>query len=173
MKLNVGCGADKWGDIRLDVTRNPAYHHRSGRPATCNIIADAEHLPFKNRCFDELRIHEVLEHLPDWQKAILECKRVAQKISITVPIQSFLPLHYLSSIYAPTKNNFKLILSLPKRTREHLWQFNLGGLMVFLVKKGLTIQKVDVVFSPITRFFALLKALPFFKRSWSIMVTVS
>lgn len=171
MKLNIGCGADEWGDVRLDVTRAPAYHHRSGGPPTVNIIADAQHLPFKEDSFDELRIHEVLEHLPNWRRAVSECIRVTEKISITVPIQSYLPKHYLTSIYAPTINNFKLILNLPKRTKEHLWQFNIKILTTYLHNCGLNIEKVTVTYSPIVNYFKLLKYVPLFKRSWRIIAT--
>lgn len=171
LKLNIGCGADEWGDIRLDVTRKPAYHHRSGRPPTVNIIADAQHLPFKKDSFEELRIHEVLEHLPNWPKAIAESIRVAEKISITVPIQSYLPKHYLTSIYAPTINNFILIFNLPKRTKEHLWQFNIKILTTYLENCGLKIEKVTVTYSPILNYFKLLKYVPLFKRSFHIIAT--
>lgn len=168
MRLNVGCGADQWGDIRLDITRKPSYHHRSGLPATVNIIGDAQHLPFRNDSFEELRIHEVLEHLADWKKAVSECIRVSEKISITVPIQSYLPLHYLTSIYAPTLNNLKLIMALPERTREHLWQFNVETLKAMLEGKGLKVDKITTTDSPIVEYFKFLKGLSFFKRSWHL-----
>lgn len=43
------------------------------------LIADAQELPFKDNIFDVVVITEVLEHVPDMQKAIDECHRVLKR----------------------------------------------------------------------------------------------
>jgi len=75
VKLNVGCGADVWGDVRVDTLEGKWM--ALGK-SSANLLADARYLPFKDKCFDELRIHEVLEHIPDWKKAFFECCRVTR-----------------------------------------------------------------------------------------------
>lgn len=49
---------------------------------------NAEMLPFRGRSFDFVLCTEVLEHVPDWEKALKELQRVARKkIIVTVPLE--------------------------------------------------------------------------------------
>jgi len=64
MKLNVGCGIDEWGDVRLDVAKEFL-----GLQTCANIIGDAQNLPFQDSIFSEVRSSHVIEHLPLWQQA--------------------------------------------------------------------------------------------------------
>jgi len=67
------------------------------------INADAEKIPFKKSAFDFVLCSEVLEHVPDWKKALRELKRVSgKKIVITIPLEKswfwrkfsrFAPMH--------------------------------------------------------------------------------
>lgn len=75
--LNVGCGSDTWGDIRLDVERSPPDYFLYYKKSTANIIADTQNLPFRDEVFTELRANQVLEHLPNPIKALKEWRRVA------------------------------------------------------------------------------------------------
>ncbi len=43
------------------------------------LVADAEHLPFKDKSFDVVISSHVLEHLPDFDKGLFEIKRVMKK----------------------------------------------------------------------------------------------
>jgi predicted SAM-dependent methyltransferase len=52
MKLDIGCGEIKRGDIGLDFRRTKYV----------NIIADARYLPFKDQAFDHVSSSEVIEH---------------------------------------------------------------------------------------------------------------
>ena len=118
-RLNVGCGTDSWGDVRLDVAKQ--YF---GRRSTFNILADAHHLPFRDKIFSEARMNDVLEHLPSWKCALEEVCRVTEnRIGLRFPVNSnrahpnpdmFNSLFILSPYYVAT---------LPKRRRGHLWQF--------------------------------------------------
>ncbi|MGB9684423.1 MAG: methyltransferase domain-containing protein [Candidatus Bathyarchaeales archaeon] len=79
LKLNVGCGADSWGDIRLDIAKTPS----------ANIIGDAQFLPFKTNIFEETKASHVLEHLENPSRALAELVRVTRKkIIIKFPIES-------------------------------------------------------------------------------------
>ncbi len=73
--LNVGCGHDPWGDIRVDVDDY-------GRP---DVIAEASSLPFRNKVFSEVRCFHVFEHVKDPQRAALEAKRVGNFVHAKFP----------------------------------------------------------------------------------------
>ena len=76
MMLNIGCGNDKEGDVRLDIKPTP----------TANIIADAHHLPLRN-LFKRIKCYHVLEHLYSPIRALREMRRVCNNgfIHIRVP----------------------------------------------------------------------------------------
>lgn len=50
------------------------------------VQGDAEHLPFRDGCFDTVTLAEILEHLPNPVNALREAKRVSRdRVLITVP----------------------------------------------------------------------------------------
>jgi len=53
--LNLGCGEDSFGDIRMDLFRTK----------TTNVIGDAVNLPFAAETFSEVYEKNLLEHLPN------------------------------------------------------------------------------------------------------------
>lgn len=101
--LNIGCGADPWWDVRLDVAFN--FLMDTFKPT---ILADAHYLPFRERSFSIVKASHVLEHLKDPLKALDEMMRVAEaKIILKFPIEwdvlpvfvsSILPIPNISSI---------------------------------------------------------------------------
>jgi ubiquinone/menaquinone biosynthesis C-methylase UbiE len=69
VKLNLGCGADNWGDIRIDMYPSKTTTH----------ILDFENqkLSFiENNSVDEVRLIQVLEHLKNRENIIKEIHRV-------------------------------------------------------------------------------------------------
>jgi len=56
MKLNVGCGWDAWGDIRVDITNNYL-----GKRTNLKMVADANYLPFRDKVFQELRAYHIID----------------------------------------------------------------------------------------------------------------
>ena len=70
--LDIGCGFinrlhQKRGDIGIDLHRG-----------ICDIVAEAENLPFKGAVFDEIFIFSVLEHLDNPMKCLQDSIRVAK-----------------------------------------------------------------------------------------------
>ena len=65
--LNLGCGEQTYGDVRVDIYRSKAV----------NILADAEQfLPFRNSAFDEVYSSHFFEHLRNASAGLSEMVRV-------------------------------------------------------------------------------------------------
>jgi SAM-dependent methyltransferase len=63
--------------------------------------ANAEALPFKSNRFDFVLCTEVLEHVPDWKKALAELQRAGRKrILITIPLEKGI-FWRIFSVFAP------------------------------------------------------------------------
>lgn len=76
-RLNLGCGNDKRGEIRMDYNAS-----KTG----VNIIGDAHHLPFRDKSISKTFCNHVLEHVLSPFKALSEMKRVTDgPIIIVVP----------------------------------------------------------------------------------------
>jgi len=168
VKLNVGCGSDSWGDVRVDVSRH--YWTAKGR-SSANLLADARFLPFREKSFSELRTYEVLEHIIDWKKALDECCRVSEKISITVPINSYIPRNELFLFFIPGSFPFRNLWRLPQRTREHIWQFNVRKIECMLRKSGFRNVSREVVHYPFPNFVPYRLKEKFLRYSWKIVAS--
>lgn len=64
--LNLGCGDDSYGDVRVDLFRTK----------TSNVISDCQNLPFRSGSFDLVFERNVFEHLPNPAMHLDEVKRV-------------------------------------------------------------------------------------------------
>jgi len=64
--LNIGCGEQYFGDIRMDFAVTSAT----------NLVADAQHLPFRDAAFSNVYEQNLLEHLPNPAQHLLDVKRV-------------------------------------------------------------------------------------------------
>ncbi len=66
LTLNLGCGDDTYGDIRLDLfpTRG------------ANVVGDSQRLPFRDSVFTEVYERNVFEHLPNPAQHLDEVRRV-------------------------------------------------------------------------------------------------
>jgi SAM-dependent methyltransferase len=67
--LDVGCGKRTCGDIGIDYNRN----------SDADVIADAEHLPFKDEAFTETMSTVVLEHSPNPLNFLMEQHRTLKQ----------------------------------------------------------------------------------------------
>ena len=89
--LDIGCGFlsghKKRGFIGIDL-----------RPGLCNVVADAEHLPFRQAVFNDVYLVSILEHLDHPIKCLKEALRVARNgahFQIVVPVEArYLPLFF-------------------------------------------------------------------------------
>jgi ubiquinone/menaquinone biosynthesis C-methylase UbiE len=89
MRLDVGCGHTPVGDVNVDLYKNPSTH-RSRDQSKCEdydlhavpnlVVADAEHLPFKNNAFDYVYSNHVIEHVSNPEVMLREMVRVTKDI---------------------------------------------------------------------------------------------
>lgn len=139
--LNAGCGSDFWGNVRVDIDAEaPAVTH----------VMDLTDLKFPDRHFDETRSISVLEHIPDWRKAVSEICRVTNRLLIIeIPVNSDIRKTDGLRILFPTPKNIRLLFSIPRRARETLWQFKPEMLVSEIERRGF---KVD--WSRVFQFYA-------------------
>ena len=82
-------GADRNVDDLKDAHGRMCFHESLGRKGRWSLAgADITHLPFKKASFDIVLCSEVLEHIPDHKKALVECMRVLKSgghLVISVP----------------------------------------------------------------------------------------
>jgi hypothetical protein len=75
--INIGCGGDSWGDIRIDVSKH----------SSANLLLDFDRvpLPFEDKFFSEARMFHVLEHSRNPQRLVGEALRVADRVHARFP----------------------------------------------------------------------------------------
>ena len=125
--LNVGCGSDLWGDVRVDSSCS--FITMQFKPT---VLADAEYLPFKDGSFETVKASHVLEHLNNPFKAINEVLRVARKKALlSFPTEwdvlpFFVVLDFLSWKWAYRT----------RKNRLHLWIIRPEAVTKYLANKG-------------------------------------
>ena len=129
--LNIGCGSDRWGDVRLDVSRS--YLEVQFRPT---IIADAQNLPFKEGSFKVTRASHVLEHLVNPSKALKEWLNVTtEKIIISFPTKKDVLPYMVCSFFSLNFRDLLHEYKLRKR-RLHKWVIRPEAVTKFLKQHG-------------------------------------
>ena len=144
--LDLGCGSgylnrkNAPADFRiygLDLSNAYLAIARQQAHSDVFIQGDALQLPFKDQSFDLVICSEVLEHLPDHEKALEEIKRVTRKIFIcTVPL--------LPKIV----DQLRLIIQGRKAFlpgKGHFRNYQAGSYLDLLRKKGFKIKTVQCV----------------------------
>lgn len=132
--LNVGCGKDIWGDVRVDVS----YHFYDFWECRPTILADAHCLPFQTQTFDVVKAKHVLEHLVSPYVALNEICRVARKqIILEFPAENDV-LALMISLLFDYPPQLKIILALLKErlNGEHKWVIPPQDVVRFLEEKG-------------------------------------
>lgn len=82
MILDIGVGKVPLGDINVDLVANPL----------CNIMADIQHLPFRDSSFSKIICKAVLEHIDDPEKGLSEIRRVLTRrgsVKIGLPMKKY------------------------------------------------------------------------------------
>lgn len=99
--VNVGCSEGYYDSmlskrfnhvVGIDVNFNDLLVAKRRNPEALYIAASATNLPFKDRIFDEAICVDVLEHLKDDKKALIEIRRVLKdkkNAIITVPNKNY------------------------------------------------------------------------------------
>ncbi|HLN45172.1 MAG TPA: class I SAM-dependent methyltransferase [Candidatus Sulfotelmatobacter sp.] len=127
--LNIGCGPDTWGDVRIDTAYK--FVKMQCKPT---ILADAHYLPFIKGSFDVVKASHVLEHLKNPFKALNEMVRVAAKEIIL-----YFPTEWdiLPFFFTPHFSTSKLAYWTRKR-HLHLWIINPAIVTRYLKNRGWT-----------------------------------
>ncbi|MBO0888227.1 methyltransferase domain-containing protein [Candidatus Bathyarchaeota archaeon] len=82
MELNLGCGSDPWGDVRVDL----GYRTQTGVKTRLNLRADAHYLPFRDSSFKQVRCWHMLEHVRNPEAVLQEIRRVSLHASLRFPL---------------------------------------------------------------------------------------
>lgn len=115
--LNLGCGPDNWGDVRVDI----GYYTQTGVRTRLNVRADAHHLPFRDGVFDFGRCWHMLEHVKNPHAVVREIRRVCRKAELRFPRddkREFLNYWPFPNYYATRTYNL----------HAHLWKIHPGKL---------------------------------------------
>jgi ubiquinone/menaquinone biosynthesis C-methylase UbiE len=90
LTLDVGCGYFPQGDVNVDVDIKTSFHHRGhiltrekAKKISNFVLADAEHLPFRDNSFYKSTCFHTIEHLKNPLKCLRELIRVT-KCMVTV-----------------------------------------------------------------------------------------
>lgn len=149
MTLNVGCGDDPFGAVRVDAYSSIYGYRFRQRP---DIFADAHFLPFRDKSFGYVRCSHVVEHLENPKMAIEEiCRVCSSTAEIAFPIGDGFKV---PALLALTALNLKLVVT-AIRTRtwhEHKWDVSPGYVVDIVAKYGfactVTIRRISPFLVP-------------------------
>ena len=116
LSLNLGCGSDKWGDVRVDLD----FSTQIGDWSKLNLRADAHALPFRDKAFVVCRCWHVLEHLQDPVRVLSEIRRVSLSADVRFPVDEGYKMRMLIGVLNldwPTFSDAYLTF----RRRIHRW----------------------------------------------------
>lgn len=130
LTLNIGCGADKFGEVRLDQPKQ--FLNYAMQP---NILGDACHLPFQDHLFDMVKFTNVIEHLHDPTKGLEEAMRVCRKhLVIAFPTERDIWPNILINLLPPNRNLFQVLKT--RSEKLHLWQISFQHIVKCLRSRG-------------------------------------
>ncbi len=124
--------------VGVDLSKSALNYAQKQLPEVEFIQEDASKLPFKDNQFDLVVALEILEHIPDYDKAISELKRIAKnKVIITVPWEpSFSMVSLMRGKY----------LKRLGRHPEHINAWNKKSFTKVIKKHGFKIKKHVIIF---------------------------
>lgn len=80
--LDVGCGPTPRGTVNIDRYTRPTIHgYGAGQKSKIPnfVLADAQHLPFRNACFEKVVSSHVIEHVQEPMLMLKEMTRVSSR----------------------------------------------------------------------------------------------
>ena len=135
MKLDIGCGSRKQGDVGIDIDSK----------SDADVIADAHYIPFREESFDDVNASAVLEHVIDPDKVLCEVSRICKNyahLKILVPASSRMLTNFLFYIVTfQAKEAYHVYIC--NKTSEHKWQFSVGALVNLLKSRGFQTLTVE------------------------------
>ena len=129
--LDVGSGSHPKGDVNVDAYINATIHRSTmlSREEMINfVLADAQHLPFKNGCFETVQSSHLIEHLIEPMIMLKEMVRVSSRFII---------------IRCP--HRFALNTFIFHRNKAHVNKFNVKWFKQAFEMLGVYLLKTDVV----------------------------
>jgi len=115
MKLCVGCGNMPEGNVNVDafpLDRTQCAFEWKPKETVNFVLADATHLPFRNKVFSAVVARHCLEHIPAPLEALKEWSRVCKgKVQVYVPSQ-YIYTRTRTHIYAWTPYELTNLLKL-------------------------------------------------------------
>ncbi len=116
--LDVGCGIDPEGDVNIDIEDVKSEY---GHQPKNFIVASSTHLPFKDKSFEMVKCHDLIEHLDDEDiiATLEEIRRVADRAIVKVPNAYFIPGAWKYS-WSSLRTNYRRIM----RKFPHLQVFD-------------------------------------------------
>lgn len=164
--LNLGCGEQTYGDVRVDIYRSKA-----------NLLADVEKsLPFKDNVFDEVYSRHFFEHLRNSSSVLGEMVRVLKpggRLVLITDNAAYIPFHlhpkFGSGFHSwngyhgvsPVDKHFSLYT--PEHLKNHLLDQNLQIVTIKYTYSPDVAEHPGGPYQKITRFISLSKLLPMLK----------
>lgn len=163
--LDLGCGFGAYSkfamssgaDLVVGLDINQRFL-KNGKSAEM-VEASGDSIPFKDSCFDVVLMIEVLEHLPDEKKALLEVRRILKNgglLFITVPNKLYpFETHGMQICNTNLENLFGIgipFLSwLPLKIRENVARariYTQRRLLKLLTEKNFELIAIDYMMPP-------------------------
>lgn len=118
LSLNVGCGDDPIGDVRVDAFKS---HKGVRRLLPPTIYASIYALPFRDHVFSWVKCSHLLEHLEHVREATLELLRVGNcEMELRFPRDGGWFSEIVLEATSLNLNGVRLAI-LTRRMREHKW----------------------------------------------------
>jgi SAM-dependent methyltransferase len=114
--LNLGCGPDGWGEVRVDVDTRT----QTGVESKLNVRADAHNLPFRDAAFSYCRCWHVLEHVESPARVLSELRRTCREASLRFPVDEG---YYMQMIIGAIGFDWPLFINAYRtmKRRAHKW----------------------------------------------------
>jgi len=151
MKLDVGCGEQKRGDIGVDVRRTGAI----------DVLADTHFLPFKSEVFDQVVSVTLLEHCLNPFNALKEQARVLKKDGKLYcetdnayywRYHTWIadhPRHRIKSDYNPSDTHYMIFY--PMNVAKMFKMLHLSNIQSRFIERRCKLDKVIGIFKPFKR----------------------
>ncbi|MCR3906942.1 MAG: class I SAM-dependent methyltransferase [Tenericutes bacterium] len=127
------------------------------------VVADAEHLPFREGVFDVALTFQALHHFPCWKSSLREMKRVSDGLAFYEPNGKSVPhviMHLIRKTFH-TENRAKTVKDDYALVEFHAEGFSGGEVANFLKSEGFNVCLRTVGIIPVSVMQNLSKIFPF------------